>query len=305
MTSSQGATAAMTTRSSRPVLGWLDWLLLVMVASAAAYTLSRVNTVLHYKWDWGVVASYLVKTNPETGRWVPNVLLEGLFTTIRLSVWGIVLAAMVGLVMGMARCSDRLFPRLVSGVYVLLVRNVPPLVFVFIVVFFVGSQVLPMLGLSSAIDRASPTVQYWVSILFAPAQQIENFVAGLVCLAFFTGAYVTEIVRAGIQSVPTNQIEAGRSLGLSRLQIMRLVVLPQALRNVLPPLAGQFIQMIKDSSLVSLVSVQELTFVAQEIQVSTQKVFEVLLFAGGLYFIICYSLSLLFAFLEHRSKEVR
>lgn len=179
-------------------------------------------------------------------------------------------------------------------------RNVPPLVFVFI-----GSQILPLLGLSSAVDRASPAVRSWLSILFSPAQQIENFVVDLICLAFFTGAYVTEIVRAGIQSVPASQIEARKSLGLSRLRIMRLIVIPQALRNVLPPLAGQLIQMIKDSSLVSPVAVQELTFVAQEIQVSTQKVFEVLLFAGALYFVICYSLSVLFGFLERRANAIR
>lgn len=296
---------AATIQGSGSKLKPLDWILLLIVTGGAWYMLSRVNTVLHYKWDWGVVASYLVKTDPETGRWVPNVLLEGLFTTIRLSIWGTLLAALIGLVMGMARCSSRLFPRLVGTAYVLLVRNIPPLVFVFIVVFFIGSQVLPLLGLSSAIERANPTLQAWLAFLFGPPQQIENFVAGLVCLAFFTGAYVTEIVRAGIQSVPPSQIEAGKSLGFSRLRIMHLIVMPQALRNVLPPLSGQFIQMIKDSSLVSLVSVQELTFVAQEIQVSTQKVFEVLLFAGGLYFVICYSLSLLFGLLERRSKSRR
>lgn len=297
----QGTTAAPT----RLRLGWLDWLLLALVAGAAVYMLLRISTVLHYKWDWSVVATYLVKVDPETGSWAPNLLLEGLFTTIRLAVWGTLLASLIGLLMGVARCSKRLFPRLVGAAYVLLVRNIPPLVFVFIVVFFVGSQVLPLLGLSAAVERASPSVQSWLSVLFGPPQQIENFVAGLFCLAFFTGAYITEIVRAGIQSVPRSQIEAGNSLGLSRLQIARLIVLPQALRNVLPPLAGQFIQMIKDSSLVSLVSVQELTFAAQEIQVSTQKVFEVLLFAGALYFVICYSLSALFTLLERRATSRR
>jgi polar amino acid transport system permease protein len=88
---------------------------------------------------------------------------------------------------------------------------------------------------------------------------------------------------------------------LTRLEIMRFIIMPQALRKVLPPLAGQFIQMVKDSSLVSLVSVQELSFMAMDIQVSTQKVFEVLIFTGGLYFVICYGLSLLFGYLERRA----
>ena len=123
---------------------------------------------------------------------------------------------------------------------------------------------------------------------------------GLLCLSVFSGAYVTEIVRAGIQSVPASQLEAGHSLGLSRLDILRFIVLPQAWRNVLPPMAGQFIQLIKDSSLVSLVSIQELTFSAQDVQVTTQRVFEVFVFVAVVYFVICLSLSRLFARLERR-----
>jgi polar amino acid transport system permease protein len=119
----------------------------------------------------------------------------------------------------------------------------------------------------------------------------------------FSGAYVTEIVRAGIESVPKNQIEAGDSLGMSRLDVVRFIVLPQALRNVLPPLAGQFIQLIKDSSLVSLVSIQELSFMAQDIQVATQRVFEVFVFVGALYFVICFGLSQVFGALERRAAR--
>jgi polar amino acid transport system permease protein len=107
-------------------------------------------------------------------------------------------------------------------------------------------------------------------------------------------------VRAGLESVHKSQIEAGNSLGMSRLDIARFIVLPQALRNVLPPMAGQFIQLIKDSSLVSLVSIQELTFMAQDVQVTTQRVFEVFVFVAVVYFVICFSLSQLFSALERR-----
>ena len=119
----------------------------------------------------------------------------------------------------------------------------------------------------------------------------------------FSGAYVTEIVRAGIESVPKAQIEAGNSLGMPRNDVVRFIVLPQALRNVLPPLAGQFIQLIKDSSLVSLVSIQELSFMAQDIQVATQRVFEVFVFVAALYFVICFGLSQLFGILERRAAR--
>jgi polar amino acid transport system permease protein len=103
--------------------------------------------------------------------------------------------------------------------------------------------------------------------------------------------------------VPRAQIEAAQSLGLSPRQIAFDVVLPQALRNVLPPMSGQFIQLIKDSSLVSLVSIQELSFMAQDVQVTTQRVFEVFVFVGCVYFVICFTLSRLFAWLEQRAAR--
>ena len=121
----------------------------------------------------------------------------------------------------------------------------------------------------------------------------------------FSGAYVTEIVRAGIESVSRAQYEAGGSIGLSRLQIMRYVVLPQALARVIPPLAGQFIILIKDSSLVSLISIQELTFYALEIANSTTQVFEVWIFVGLLYFAICYTCAVTFDWIERRSEVHR
>ena len=116
---------------------------------------------------------------------------------------------------------------------------------------------------------------------------------------------MTEIVRTGLDSVPRGQTEAARSLGMSNLDIMIRVVWPQALRNVLPSLTGQFIQLIKDSSLVSLVSIQELSFMAQDVQVSTQRVFEVFVLTAVIYFFICFSLSQVFAYLERRHGLAR
>ena len=307
MTSSEQATGTLRATTGlqelrrRVHFDWLDLAVIMMIGWAIWWFVDRIDGTLKYRWDWSIIPRFLVKTDLKTGATVPNVLLEGLFTTLRLAVWGLLLAMLIGLVMGMARTSKRLFLRLIAGIYVMLVRNIPPLVFVFIVVFFVASQLLTPLGINNAIARMSPESKFWMSILFGPPRLIENFLSGLVCLSLFAGAYVTEIVRAGIESVPRSQLEAGESLVLTRWEIMRFIVMPQALRKVLPPLAGQFIQMVKDSSLVSLVSVQELSFMAMDIQVSTQKVFEVLIFTGGLYFVICYGLSLLFGYLERRA----
>ena len=286
-------------------LGLFDVILMGALGLGLGYFIWRSQTALHYRWDWSTVWPWIIRIDPKTGSWVPNAILLGLATTIRLAVWGILIAGIIGAVMGWARTSRRLLPRLISTSYVMLIRNIPPIVFVFVFVFFITSQILPALGIADRVAQWPDAVTWWVSLLFGPVNRIENFLVGLICLSVFTGAYVTEIVRAGLESVPRAQIEAGESLGMSRLDVLRFVLFPQALRNVIPPMSNQFIQMIKDSSLVSLVSVQELTFVAQDIQISTQRVFEVLLFVGLIYFVICWTLSLIFGRLERDATRVR
>jgi len=279
---------------------WLDAVLIAAFAAFVGFLLWRAGAVFSYKWNWSSVLPFVYRFDVAAGKWVPNLLMEGLLTTIRLALWGILFATVIGIVMGLARTSKRLFFRLIGTAYVMLIRNVPPVVFVFVFVFFIASQIMPTLAIGERVLAMSPQAQQWVSVFFGSPKQIDNFLLGLICLSVFSGAYVTEIVRAGIESVPRSQVEAGDSLGFSRLDVMRFVVLPQAMRNVLPPMAGQLIQLVKDSSLVSLVSIQELTFMAQDVQVSTQRVFEVFVLIAAIYFVICFTLSQLFGYLERR-----
>ena len=123
-------------------------------------------------------------------------------------------------------------------------------------------------------------------------------IAGTIVLALFESALFGEIVRAGIESVDTGQREAARSMGLTYGQEMRLVVLPQALKRVVPPTANQFITLVKDSSIVSIISIQDLTFKTLELVSSTRMVFEGWLTCAAFYFVICFTLSRLFASLE-------
>ncbi|MBI1774096.1 MAG: amino acid ABC transporter permease [Proteobacteria bacterium] len=279
---------------------WLDAVVLASVLGFALYVAYRMNSVLNYRWGWMQVLLFIFRWDEGQGRWVANLLVQGLLTTLRLAVWGILIAALIGLTMGMARVSKRLFPRLVGRVYVELVRNIPPLVFMFIFYFFISSQLMPMLGIDRLLARAAPSTLSLVAVLFGEPKLIPNFVSGLICLALFEGAYITEIVRAGIEAIEKGQWEAGSSLGLSRTKLMRLVILPQAVQRILPPLAGQFITLIKTSSIVSLISVQELTFLASEVAVSTSRTFEVWIVVGAFYFALCFGLALLFAWLEAR-----
>jgi polar amino acid transport system permease protein len=171
-------------------------------------------------------------------------------------------------------------------------------VIIFVLYFFLSSQIVPQFGLEQKIAALSPGTRATLSFLFGDPRMIENFVSGLLCLALFEAAYIAEIVRAGIESIPKGQWEAAASMGLSRRQTLRKVVLPQAVARTVPPLCNQFVSLVKDSSIVSLVSIQELTFMATDVAVSTTRIYEVWMTVAAVYFAVCLLLSLAFARLE-------
>ncbi len=278
----------------------LDGIVGLLVAAAAAYVLYRVKIGLHYEWHWEAIPQYLFRYDEASGKWVPNILMQGLITTIRLSVWGVLLATLIGGVMGLCRVSRRLFFRLLGGAYVGLVRNLPPLVLIFIFYFFVSSQIMPLLGVDAFVAGATKDIQDLLSLLFASPASFSTFLSALMTLAVFEGAYIAEIVRSGIQSIDSGQWEASAALGLKRRQQLRRVILPQAVRRILPPLAGQFISTIKDSAIVSVISIQELTFQGLELMAATYLTFETWITIGALYFLLSLTLSLGVGRLESR-----
>lgn len=286
-------------------LGVLDVVLLAALAGAFGWIAWRVDAVLVYDWHWAVVPQLLVRVEPATGRWVLGLLLQGFAVTLRLAVWGSLLAGLVGVALGLMRVSGNPLLRLSSRLYVELIRNTPPLVFIFVFYFFISSQIVPALGVSRWLGEASPWTLAAIGWLAGDPALLENFLAGLVCLAMLEAAYVAEIVRGGIQSIERGQWEAAAALGLSRLACLRLVILPQAIRRTLPPLASQAISLVKDSSIVSLISIQELTFVAQQAVVSTRRPFEIWLATAALYFLVCLVLSLVFRRLERQGDRGR
>lgn len=295
----------MSRSTSRYRWSWVDSIVLLGIIGFFGFVGYRVDTVLVYQWDWGFLPGYLFRWDEETQSLLPNLLVKGLLTTLRLAFWSIILATLIGFVIGMMRTSRRLFPRAFSRLYVELIRNVPPIVFIFVFYFFISSQIIPLLGLDTLDQRLGPTGQSVLEFLFGPVSLLSNTFSGIFCLALFEAAYITEIVRSGIQSISSGQREAAMSIGLSRWQQMCYVVLPQAVQRIIPPLAGQFIILIKDSSIVSLISIQELTFLTLEVANSTQRVFEVWVFVAGVYFVLCYSCALIFRRLEMKLDSSR
>lgn len=279
--------------------GHFDWALLGLLVGVLAWIVYRIEVGLEYQWNWTALPQYLVRYDDEQG-WVVNFLLQGLFTTIKLSIWSLLLALPLGLAVGLLRISAHLFNRLTGGFYVGLLRNLPPLVLILIFYFFISDQILPHLGIAELVAASPTPVENLIAMLFAPTGRIEAFLAAVMTLALFEGAYIAEIVRAGIESIDSGQWQAGEALGMRRWQLLRTVILPQAYRRMIPPLAGQFISTIKDSSIVAVISIQELTFQGMELMAATYLTFEIWITVAALYFLLTYSCSILSRYVEHR-----
>ena len=203
--------------------------------------------------------------------WKAGPLLVGLATTLQISFFSIIFAIIIGVVAGLARISSNPAFKKLSILYIELIRGTPLLVQIFIFYFFIGTVL-----------------------------SLDRFTAGVAALAVFTGAYVAEIVRAGIQSIHKGQMEAARSLGMSYPKAMIHVVLPQAIKRTLPPMAGQFISLIKDSSLVSVISITDLTKAGREVSATTFSPFETWFTVALLYLVLTSGLSVLVQKLEKK-----
>lgn len=290
-------------------LRWPDYAILALIALLVGYVWTSIqgegDGALNYRWRWELIPGYVVGYREDGGEYFANLLLQGLAATIRISLYSGILALILGVFLGIARCSGNLAVRMLARTYVECLRNTPPVVVVFIFFFFLSQQVIDALDLARWSREIAQSGDAWAwEIFFGEMRRFPSLISGVIVLALFESAFVGEIVRAGIQSVPQGQREAARSIGMNRLQEMRHVTLPQAAKKVAPPLANQFISLIKDSSIVSLISVQELTYKTVELVSSTRLIFEAYIAMAAFYFVLCFGLSRLFARLEKR-REAR
>lgn len=203
--------------------------------------------------------------------WAVGPLTLGLWVTIWISFAAGFIGLLIGLITGLCRIAKNPTVRGLAVLYIELIRGTPLLVQIFIFYFFIGTVL-----------------------------HLDRIVAGIGALSLFVGAYTAEIIRAGIQSIPKGQTEAARSLGMSASQTMLYIVLPQAFKRVLPPLAGQFISLIKDSSLVSVIAITDLTKSGREIITSSFATFEIWFTVALLYLAVTSVLSQILFWLERR-----
>ena len=198
-----------------------------------------------------------------------GLLLKGLLVTLELSALGFVLSLAFGIVVGLCRLSENRLVRTVAIGYVEFFRNVPMIVLVFFLYFGLG---------------------------------MGSFAAGLLGLVLYSAPFIGEVIRSGISSIPHAQYEAAHASGLSSLQVVRYVILPQAVAIVLPPLATEAVNLIKNTAIVLTVGVQELTFMTQEIDSDTFRGFEAATAATIIYVVLCLSILNAVSLLERRLK---
>lgn len=228
-------------------------------------------------------------------------ITKGVWTTVYVTIIAYALAMLIGLFVGLMRVSSTLVWREASSFYVEILRGVPMLVILYYMAFVAApwvagginavGRLLESTGLLAGIG--APLAAFQVRDLSFTARAVLALTIGY-------SAFISEIFRAGIQSIGRGQMEAARSLGMSYRQAMRTVILPQAIRNVLPPLGNDFIAMLKDSSLVSVLGVQDITQIGKVYSASTFRFFETYNVVAYVYLVMTIGLALLVRFLERR-----
>ncbi len=233
--------------------------------------LIRGSDQMSYHWQWYRVSKYILTV--ENGTWTPGPLLAGLGITLQICGLSLGLASLLGLVAASFRLSGSFLANGIARVYLELIRNTPLLVQIFFIYF-----------------------------VLSPIFDFSRFAAAVWALSLFEGAYASEIFRAGIISVSREQWEASYSLGMNTGQTYWYIILPQAVRQVLPPLTSQAVSLIKDSALVSTIAIYDLTMQGQAIIAETYLTFEIWFTVAAIYLVLTLSFSGLANLLEKRMR---
>jgi len=223
-----------------------------------------------------VICLYLAFGKPDTYQAIFTFVPDGILVTFQVTIGSILLAIMFGLIAGLGRISTNRFINGAASLYVEIIRGIPLLVQLFYIYYALGRFI-----------------------------KIPDMLSAIIAMAFCYGAYMAEIFRAGIQSIPKGQMEAALSLGMSRSQAMRQVILPQAFKVVLPPIGNEFIALLKDSSLVSILAVSDLLRRGREYASETFNYFETYTVIALIYLIMTLFFSKLISIMEERLNEGR
>ncbi|MDW1946221.1 amino acid ABC transporter permease [Vibrio sp. 780] len=257
----------MIVRVIKPVLQALLQMTLLFIA--IVWVLDSGADAMGYQWQWERVPDYIAFY--EDGEWWPAELIDGLLVTLNISAISLFFTLVLGSVTALLRLSDSKVGNVIGTTYVEVIRNTPLLVQIYLLYFVFG----PVIGL-------------------------DRFSTAVLALSLFQGAYTAEIFRAGLNSIPKGQFEAAQTLGLSPFYTYKDVILPQVLQRTLPPLTNEVVSLIKNSSIVSVMAIFDLTTQARNIVSETAMPFEIWFTVAAIYLALTLSLSGLSAWLEHK-----
>ena len=216
-------------------------------------------------------------------KWIPT-FIDGMIVTVVLSLMTVFLGSIIGLVATFLQQSQKKSLKAVANIYTQIIRGTPLLVQLYIWLYG-----LPLIGISL------PALPFLGDVYGS-----REFLTAVVALSINSGAYICELLRGGLESIDKGQMEAGRSLGLSRKETMKSVIIPQAIRVVLPGLGNEFIAMIKESSIVSVVGIFDVMYTSNIVKAATYSIFEPLIIVAIIYFFLTYSLTGIMKQLEKR-----
>lgn len=228
---------------------------------------------LDYNWQWYRVPVFLYRF--DNGIFTPGLLFKGFAITIQLSAISLIFTCLIGFAAALARLSPYVSLRMISWFYIELIRNTPLLIQIFVIYFVIS-----------------------------PVFNIPAFTSAVIALSLFEGAYAAEIIRSGIINIPKGQYEAAQSIGLSSRQTYLKVIIPQMLRQTLPMLAGQSVSLIKDSALVSTISIYDLTMQGQRIVSETFLTFEIWFTVALCYLVLTASISFAIRWIENQLNYI-
>ena len=210
---------------------------------------------------------------------------QGMLCTLSLSAFTVIFGFILALLLSLMRMSRVKLLKAIATIYVEVIRATPMMVQLFLVYYVVMAPV------------SLPTWKLFGFIRF------ERFVPGVVALSLNSGAYLSEIIRSGIQSIDIGQTEAARSLGLTQGQNMRFIILPQAIKNILPAIANEFVTIIKESSICWTVGVQEIMSTVNSVKAATYTIAEALIVASCIYFCLTFPTSKIIQYFERRMRR--
>lgn len=225
-----------------------------------------------------LLVAFLVLAVPEPYRRIFLFLLDGVVVTLRLTIVSFLCILVVGMIGGLGRVSSSRILSGLASLYVEVVRGIPVLVWL-LWIWFALPQVFQ--GVGKALLGVSPEIGNAIIDI-----KLGEYTAAITGFTFAYGAYMTEVFRAGIQSIAKGQMEAARSLGMNYLQAMRYIILPQAVRVILPPVSNEFVTLLKDSSLVSILAVSDLTRRGREFVAKTFLSFDTFTMVALIYLIL-------------------